>query len=148
MRFAEVTTREAAEGLKGAYLEWVAGPDAELGRGEYFWHEVIGATVSGVDSALFAHAAAGMPAERPLSSATPPRAVASRAVPSRAVPSRAVRTRHPEPTASAAPDVDLDAPGTAPPVAPRVAAPSERAPSPAAPLTPAQSAGLGLDLPL
>jgi len=35
--------------LRGAYLEWVAEPDAELGRGEYFWHEVIGATVSSVD---------------------------------------------------------------------------------------------------
>jgi 16S rRNA processing protein RimM len=49
VRFAEVTTREAAEALKGAYLEWVAGPDAELGRGQYFWHEVIGAAVRGVD---------------------------------------------------------------------------------------------------
>jgi 16S rRNA processing protein RimM len=49
VRFSEVTTREAAEALKGAYLEWVAGPDAELGRGEYFWHEVIGAAVRGVD---------------------------------------------------------------------------------------------------
>jgi 16S rRNA processing protein RimM len=49
VRFAQVTTREAAESLKGAYLEWVAGPDAELDRGEYFWHEVIGATVTGVD---------------------------------------------------------------------------------------------------
>jgi 16S rRNA processing protein RimM len=52
VRFAEVTTREAAESLKGAYLEWVAGPDAELGRGEYFWHEVVGATVSGVDGTI------------------------------------------------------------------------------------------------
>ena len=26
-------------------------PDAELGRGEYYWHEVIGVTVRGVDGA-------------------------------------------------------------------------------------------------
>jgi 16S rRNA processing protein RimM len=51
LRFREVTTREAADALRGAYLEWVAGPDAELGRGEYFWHEVIGAIVRGVDGA-------------------------------------------------------------------------------------------------
>jgi 16S rRNA processing protein RimM len=49
IRFKEVTTRDAADSLRGAYLEWVAGPDAELGRGEYFWHEVIGAAVRGVD---------------------------------------------------------------------------------------------------
>jgi 16S rRNA processing protein RimM len=52
LRFEEVTSREAAESLKGAYLEWVAGPDAELDRGEYFWHEVIGATVSDVDGTI------------------------------------------------------------------------------------------------
>ena len=49
--FDEITSREAADGLRGAYLEWVAEPDAELARGEYFWHEVIGAKVSGVDGA-------------------------------------------------------------------------------------------------
>jgi 16S rRNA processing protein RimM len=52
VRFEEVTSREAAESLRGAYLDWVAGPDAELGRGEYFWHEVIGATVTGVDGTV------------------------------------------------------------------------------------------------
>lgn len=52
IRFEEVGTRDAAENLKGAYLEWVAGPEAELGRGEYFWHEVIGATVSNVDGTV------------------------------------------------------------------------------------------------
>jgi 16S rRNA processing protein RimM len=51
LRFQEIPTREAAEALRGAYLEWVAQPDAELGRGEYFWHEVIGAAVRGVDGA-------------------------------------------------------------------------------------------------
>jgi len=50
IRFNEVTTRDAADALlRGAYLEWVASPEAELGRGEYFWHEVIGAAVQGVD---------------------------------------------------------------------------------------------------
>ena len=52
IRFEEVRTRDAAEGLKGAYLEWIAGPEAELGRGEYFWYEVIGATVSNVDGTV------------------------------------------------------------------------------------------------
>jgi 16S rRNA processing protein RimM len=51
LRFQEIPTREAADALRGAYLEWVAQPDAELGRGEYFWHEVIGAAVRGVDGA-------------------------------------------------------------------------------------------------
>jgi len=46
IRFAEVPDREAAEGLMGAYLEIEAGPDARLPRGAYFWHEVIGATVT------------------------------------------------------------------------------------------------------
>lgn len=50
VRFNEVTTRDAADALlRGAYLEWVASPEAELGRGEYFWHEVIGAAVRGID---------------------------------------------------------------------------------------------------
>lgn len=52
VRFEEVGTRDTAEALKGAYLEVVAGPEAELGRGEYFWHEVIGATVSDVDGTI------------------------------------------------------------------------------------------------
>jgi 16S rRNA processing protein RimM len=52
VRFEEITTREAADQLRGAYLEWVAGPDAELARGEYFWHEVVGTTVTGVDGAV------------------------------------------------------------------------------------------------
>jgi 16S rRNA processing protein RimM len=51
LRFQEVPSREAADALRGAYLEWVAEPDAELARGEYFWHEVIGAAVRGVDGA-------------------------------------------------------------------------------------------------
>jgi 16S rRNA processing protein RimM len=51
LRFREVTTRDAADTLRGAYLESVSRPDAELGRGEYYWHEVIGVAVRGVDGA-------------------------------------------------------------------------------------------------
>ncbi len=51
LHFEEVTTREAADELRGAYLECVAGPEAELPRGEYFWHEVVGTAVRGVDGA-------------------------------------------------------------------------------------------------
>ena len=51
IRFREITTRDAADTLRGAYLESVLRPDEELGRGEYYWHEVIGAAVRGVDGA-------------------------------------------------------------------------------------------------
>ena len=52
IRFREIRDRVTAELLKGAYLEIVAGPEAELDRGEYFWHEVIGATVTDVDGTV------------------------------------------------------------------------------------------------
>jgi hypothetical protein len=52
IQFAEVRDRSAAETLKGAYLEIAAGPDAVLPRGAYFWHEVIGASVTGTDGAV------------------------------------------------------------------------------------------------
>jgi 16S rRNA processing protein RimM len=45
LRFRELPDRTAAETLRGAYLESVVQPDA-LGRGEYYWHEVIGVTVT------------------------------------------------------------------------------------------------------
>lgn len=45
LRFTEVTTREAADGLRGAYLETVVHPLGELARGEVYWHEVVGVTV-------------------------------------------------------------------------------------------------------
>jgi len=51
LRFREVTTRDAADTLRGADLESVSRPDADLGRGEYYWHEVIGVAVRGVDGA-------------------------------------------------------------------------------------------------
>ena len=49
IRFDEVDTRDGALALKGVYLEAVVGPEAEPARGSYFWHEVIGTPVSGID---------------------------------------------------------------------------------------------------
>jgi 16S rRNA processing protein RimM len=48
IRFQEVASREAADGLRGAYLESVVHPVGELARGEVYWHEVMGATVRDV----------------------------------------------------------------------------------------------------
>ena len=45
LRFDEVPTRDAADRLRGAYLETVVHPVGELARGEVYWHEVIGTTV-------------------------------------------------------------------------------------------------------
>jgi 16S rRNA processing protein RimM len=52
LQFGEVRDRAAAEGLKGAYLEIDAGPDAVLPRGAYFWHEVVGTTVTSTDGTM------------------------------------------------------------------------------------------------
>ena len=52
IQFAEVRDRSAAEALKGAYLEVEAGPDAALPRGAYFWHEVVGTTVTATDGSV------------------------------------------------------------------------------------------------
>ncbi len=49
MRFAELSDRTAAESLRDAYLEAEVAPDEQLPRGEFYWHEVIGAKVVGVD---------------------------------------------------------------------------------------------------
>jgi 16S rRNA processing protein RimM len=49
IRFREITSRDAADGLRGAYLEGVVRPDEELARGSYYWHEVVGCAVRGVD---------------------------------------------------------------------------------------------------
>jgi 16S rRNA processing protein RimM len=51
VRFAEIRDRSAAERLRDAYLEAVVGPGEEPGRGEYYWHEVVGTPVRGVDGA-------------------------------------------------------------------------------------------------
>ena len=47
LRFEEVTDRNGAEALVGAYLE-AGGAPAGLGRGEYWWHEVVGCPVTDV----------------------------------------------------------------------------------------------------
>jgi 16S rRNA processing protein RimM len=49
LRFREVTSRDAADTLRGAYLESVVAPDQDLARGSYYWHEVIGCGVRGTD---------------------------------------------------------------------------------------------------
>jgi 16S rRNA processing protein RimM len=49
LRFRELPDRNAAESLRGAYLEAVVVPGAELARGEFYWHEVIGVEVTDVD---------------------------------------------------------------------------------------------------
>ena len=51
IRFREITSREAADTLRGAYLETVVHPVGDLTRGEVYWHEVIGVPVRGVDGA-------------------------------------------------------------------------------------------------
>ena len=49
VRFEEITTRDAADTLRGAYLESVVHPLGDLARGEVYWHEVVGVTVRGLD---------------------------------------------------------------------------------------------------
>jgi len=51
IRFREVTRRDEADRLRGAYLESVVRPEEDLARGAYYWHEVIGCAVRGVDGA-------------------------------------------------------------------------------------------------
>jgi 16S rRNA processing protein RimM len=51
VRFREVPDRNAADRLRGTYLEAVVDPLRDLARGEYYWHEVIGSAVRGVDGA-------------------------------------------------------------------------------------------------
>lgn len=51
LRFRELTTRDGADTLRGAYLEAAVRPDDDLTRGSYYWHEVMGTAVRGVDGA-------------------------------------------------------------------------------------------------
>jgi 16S rRNA processing protein RimM len=51
IRFREIPSREAADTLRAAYLEMAVRPDADLARGEVYWHEVVGVPVRGVDGA-------------------------------------------------------------------------------------------------
>jgi 16S rRNA processing protein RimM len=46
LRFKEVPDRTSAESLRDVYLEAVVAPGEELARGEFYWHEVIGARVT------------------------------------------------------------------------------------------------------
>ena len=49
--FREIASRDGADTLRGVYLEAVVRPDEDLARGTYYWHEVIGCAVRGVDGA-------------------------------------------------------------------------------------------------
>jgi 16S rRNA processing protein RimM len=49
LRFREITSRDGADTLRGTYLESVVRPEADLARGSYYWHEVIGCAVRGTD---------------------------------------------------------------------------------------------------
>ena len=51
VRFREIPDRNAADALRNAYLEAIVDPARELSRGEYYWHEVVGSAVRGVDGA-------------------------------------------------------------------------------------------------
>jgi 16S rRNA processing protein RimM len=51
LRFQEIASRDVADALRGVYLEAVVRPDLELERGAYYWHEVMGVTVRGIDGA-------------------------------------------------------------------------------------------------
>ncbi len=51
LRFHEIATRDAADTLRGTYLETVVSADEDLARGAYYWHEVIGTAVRGIDGA-------------------------------------------------------------------------------------------------
>lgn len=126
-----------------------AGASSPIQRGDVSF----GGATRGDDSDLLARTVFPGDSERAPKRA---RAVASRAVPSRAVPSRSVPSRavssH-RATPSEPTGIPVEAAALSPAVlAPTVLSPAavspERARAPSAPLTPAQSAGLGLDLPL
>ena len=51
LHFREITSRDGADTLRGVYLEAIVQPDEDLARGTYYWHEVIGCAVRGVDGA-------------------------------------------------------------------------------------------------
>lgn len=51
IRFREIGSRDGADTLRGAYLEAPVRPEEDLARGSYYWHEVIGTSVRGLDGA-------------------------------------------------------------------------------------------------
>src|ERR1035437_1401584 len=52
LRFAEFPGRNAAESYRDVYLEAVVAAGEQLPRGEFYWHEIIGATVKDVDDSI------------------------------------------------------------------------------------------------
>src|SRR5664280_1008442 len=57
LRFAEVADRTAAETLRDVYLEAIVAPGEGLPRGEFYWHEVIGASVTDTDGTALGNVA-------------------------------------------------------------------------------------------
>ena len=51
VRFREIGSRDQADPLRGVYLETPVPAGEGLGRGEFYWHEVIGTPVRGTDGA-------------------------------------------------------------------------------------------------
>jgi 16S rRNA processing protein RimM len=49
VRFAQLPDRTSAESIRDAYLEAEVGPGQQLGRGEFYWHDVIGTKVVALD---------------------------------------------------------------------------------------------------
>ena len=49
VRFREIGSRDQADPLRGVYLETPVPAGEGLGRGEFYWHEVIGTPVRGTD---------------------------------------------------------------------------------------------------
>jgi 16S rRNA processing protein RimM len=52
VRFAEVPDRTAAEAMRDVYLEAVVAPGEALPRGEFYWHQIVGASVEDVDGSV------------------------------------------------------------------------------------------------
>jgi 16S rRNA processing protein RimM len=52
LEFAEIRSRNAAEGLRDAWLETVVDRATDLEPGEAYWHEVIGTEVRGLDGTV------------------------------------------------------------------------------------------------
>lgn len=52
IRFREIMSRTAAEGLRDAYLETIVDRSTDLEPGAAYWHELIGVEVRGLDGTL------------------------------------------------------------------------------------------------
>jgi 16S rRNA processing protein RimM len=52
VRFVEIADRTAAERLRDVYLEAIVEPDRDLAEGEYYWYEVVGASVVEMDGTV------------------------------------------------------------------------------------------------